>query len=408
MNQEPIDAELVDDHEQPGTSAAALTVRADLHTLAVAMRQAGHADGHDLDSWMESSLSKETRAAYRRDLRHFTRWLAQQIGADKPDSIEAENQLLWGLLLQGRLDGGPVAARRLVTRWQQEQLAAGLSSATVNRRLAALRWLSRTAALNEVADLRLELVRGPKKEATSRDVTGVDSLRALAQVVARAQELGRTDAERARNSLILHLLAWNALRRGELCRLSLADWDPADPHTLRVRRKGKRERKAITLPDVAVEAMHTWLEHRPEWAGREPWSPLLVGLDQGAAYRATVRLPEAVAAAQADLAAVQPQSPAWWERMTEATGCLRLEGSTIYRLVREVSPNGKLLSPHRIRHSSITAAVRDLGLSLADAQVLADHQQPSTTCLYLDRKEETQAAATNALAKAGAALMGVA
>jgi integrase/recombinase XerC len=404
---ETIEAELMDVPEQPGM-ALATTAASETETLALALRDAGHGSGPDLGEWLQNGLSTSSREAYKRDFANFSRWLAQQIGQCEPDCEESANRLLWAWLLQGRLPGGAVAARRLVARWQQEMLANGLSAATAGRRLAALKWLSRQAALNEVVDLRLELLRSPKPEATDRDMTGVGSLLALAQLVEQAGALGNTEPERVRNRLILLLFAWNGLRRGELSRLSLADWDPATPTTLKIRGKGRTQREAITISAAAAAAMADWLAIRPSWAPQEPWAPLLVGLDQRAPHRAAQQLPLDLAAAATDLAGVQPMSPSWWERMTAATSSIRLSGTSLYRLVRLLSPQAKVLSPHRIRHSAITSAVRELNLSLADAQELARHANPATTSRYVDRKGETQAKVTNALAAAGAALVGAA
>lgn len=397
---EIVDAELI----EPG-GLLPVSAHSGAEALMLALHEAA-AGGDDLSDWLQHGLGAESQYAYQRDFHHFACWLATLAGEPQPETPAQVNRLLWAWLLQGRMPQGPVAARKLVSRWQRHLLDQGRAGATVARRVAALKWLSRQAALHDLVDLRLELLKTPKPEATDRDMSGPESLKALGAVA--GQELGRTEPEQARNRVVLQLLAWNALRRGEIVRLSLADWSPEDPGNLRIRGKGRSQRESVGLPPETAEAIAAWLELRPSWAPTAEWAPLLVSLDLRAPHRARTALPEALAAAAADLQEVQPGSPAWWQRMTAATSSIRLDGSSIYRLVRSLSPGAKRLSPHRMRHGAITATVRELNLSLADAQELARHKNPQTTSRYVDRKGETQAKVTNALAAAGRAMAGAA
>jgi len=76
-------------------------------------------------------------------------------------------------------------------------------------------------------------------------------------------------------------------------------------------------------------------------------------------------------------------------------------GNAIYRLVRAMGAaalEGRLLSPHRLRHSAVSTAVAELGFSMADAQALARHKSAATTQSYFDRSAELQAKVTSALA----------
>jgi integrase len=59
---------------------------------------------------------------------------------------------------------------------------------------------------------------------------------------------------------------------------------------------------------------------------------------------------------------------------------------------------GRVVSPHRLRHSAVTTAVADLGFSMADAQALARHKNVATTQSYFDRSGELQAKVTTGLA----------
>jgi integrase/recombinase XerC len=79
----------------------------------------------------------------------------------------------------------------------------------------------------------------------------------------------------------------------------------------------------------------------------------------------------------------------------------RLDGSTIYRLVREFSAAagiGKIVSPHRIRHSAITAYLDASDGNLRAAQGLSRHANLNTLNRYDDNRHKYQAQATNTLA----------
>ena len=79
----------------------------------------------------------------------------------------------------------------------------------------------------------------------------------------------------------------------------------------------------------------------------------------------------------------------------------RLDGSTIYRLVREFSAAAgidKIVSPHRIRHSAITAYLDASDGNIRAAQSLSRHANLNTLNRYDDNRHKYQAIATNTLA----------
>jgi integrase/recombinase XerC len=79
----------------------------------------------------------------------------------------------------------------------------------------------------------------------------------------------------------------------------------------------------------------------------------------------------------------------------------RLDGSTIYRLVREFSTAAgidKIVSPHRIRHSAITAYLDVSDGNIRAAQGLSRHANLNTLNRYDDNRHKYQAQATNTLA----------
>jgi integrase/recombinase XerC len=95
-------------------------------------------------------------------------------------------------------------------------------------------------------------------------------------------------------------------------------------------------------------------------------------------------------------------TPPWLEEMGLACTSWSFGGNAIYRLVRAMGAEaleGRVVSPHRLRHSAVTTAVADLGFSMADAQALARHKNVATTQGYFDRSGELQAKVTTGLAQ---------
>lgn len=352
---------------------------------------------------LQAQLGRESRVAYQKDWRTFTRWLASKAPDLDPTTEAGVHRALVGWL---RL--GDESARGLVTRWIADQKRQGLAAPTINRRLASLRWVARVAALRGMADVRLHLLKGLKQEGKRRDMTGPAGVANLQALVAQAEQLalapgGGGEAGAARNRAVAHLLLLNGLRRGEVTRIALADWNPADPLQLAIRGKGRTERETITLDPLVAQSLAAWLELRPDWAPTEPWAPLFCGLDPGVRRRLATSYPEHLAAAVEQLKqdGAAEGSPPWLEEMGLACRSWAFGGGAVYRLVRCMGAEaleGRVVSPHRLRHSAVTTAVADLGFSMADAQALARHKNVATTQSYFDRAGELQAKVTSGLA----------
>jgi integrase/recombinase XerC len=352
---------------------------------------------------LQAQLGRESRAAYAKDWRTFTRWLASKAPGMSADSAADVHRALVAWL---RL--GDEQARGLVVRWVADQKRQGLAAPTVNRRLASLRWVARLAANRGMADVRLHLVKGLKAEGKRRDMRGPAGVANLQALVAQAEQLalapgGGGEAGAARNRAVAHLLLLNGLRRGEVARISLADWNPAEPLQLAIRGKGRTEREAITLDPLVAQSLAAWLEVRPSWAPTEPWAPMFVALDPAVHKRMAASYLEHLAAAaeQLEQDGAAEGTPPWLEEMGLACRSWAFGGGAIYRLVRAMGAEaleGRVVSPHRLRHSAVTTAVADLGFSMADAQALARHKNVATTQSYFDRAGELQAKVTSGLA----------
>jgi integrase/recombinase XerC len=162
----------------------------------------------------------------------------------------------------------------------------------------------------------------------------------------------RTDVKGLRDRAILALLTDLALRRAEVAGLDVEHID-LSAGTVRVLRKNNRERVTLALTPAVVRALRAWLDVRPGAAT----GPLFVALDPG------------------------------------ADGA-RLSPGAIYAIVRSLGFRaGAATSPHRIRHSAVTAAVRGAaaaGLSLADVTQYSGHRNAVTLQRYVDADPNVQ------------------
>lgn len=278
--------------------------------------------------------SENTRRAYARDLQDF--FLVTS-------GLEPSSQLVSEFLGLDRFQ-----AIALVLKYKSHLIDRGLTEATVNRRLAALKSLVRFAQKVGQCQWSLEEVTGEKVK-SYRDTSGVgvDSYRKILDSCDRSTLPGQ------RNYAILRLLWDNALRRGEVAKLNVADFDP-ELRTLSILGKGKgTQAEKVDLSEGTARAIATWLVSSPH---PTPHSPLFVALDN-AHY-----------------------------------GC-RLSGNAIYQLVREAAQAvgiKKVISPHRCRHSAITAALDATGGNVREVQKLSRHSKLETLLIYDDHRQGVQ------------------
>jgi integrase/recombinase XerC len=202
-----------------------------------------------------ASNSKRTQAAYAHDLSLFARWAGVETVADAARKLFASNG----------------AGNLLAIEWKNAMLADGLASATISRRLSALRSLVKLANVSGVVPWTL-YVPNVRIEAR-RDVTGPtwDTF----QAIVAAEPSARVRA-------LLALLGYSGLRIAEALSLTVEDV-ASDYQSVRTRRKGKREKCVVPVRGAASEALRAWLEER----GRKP-GPLFERMAYSWAHKLTV------------------------------------------------------------------------------------------------------------------------
>lgn len=283
-----------------------------------------------------SARRKATLDAYKRDLGLFAEFLG----------VGSVDEAAWALFSLPQGD-----ANAVVLRFRQKLQESGMGAATVNRRLAAIRSLSKLARMLgvvpwtiEVPDLRVETyrdTRGPGAEGFRKMLAVLD---------------GKTDAQSLRNRAILRLLYDLGLRRFEVTGLLLGHLDLAG-RRLWVLGKARDKREPVTVPEVTFGALCDWLRVHPGIRSAQPGQnvahvPLFVSLDN-------------------------------------STFGHSLSNRSVNRIVSSVGASAGLhVWPHGLRHAAITEALDATGGDVRRAQRFARHRNPATTLRYDDNRAD--------------------
>ena len=286
-----------------------------------------------LRAWL-ARLGHNTQRAYQRDLAMFASHMGESRIGEALD----------------RLCAMPRArALTLVERWRDDMRATGLSSATINRRLASVNSALREIAKADIGPGRLDL-EGVKPE-PRKDTRG-PAIGKVAVALEKMIERGRPID--IRDAAIIRLCAQRGLRRSEVTNLQVADFN-VETSELRILRKGRVELTTIQIAGPTADAIKSWLAVRGDWAAPGCTS-MFVALEYG---------------------------------KREASG---ISGDAIYQISRRHCGS----RPHGLRHTAITNALKATG-NLEAAREFAGHKSVSTTQVYLDDRREVEREAVAAL-----------
>lgn len=290
-----------------------------------------------LSEFLRVQNSPQTTRLYAASIEHFFQSVAGV--AASPTSIAAFLQL------------APGRAIEVVLGYKADLSETGLAPATVNNRLAAIKSLVAHAQKLGQCDFDLKHVKGLKSQAY-RDTTGVEPgvYRDAINTIDRTTPKGKRDYAIAR-------LLWdNALRRVEIERLDLCDYQRPK---LWIRGKGRDEKELIDLSAKSIQALDEWLGVR-ECENKS--DPLFIALDN------------------------------------HAYGS-RLSGRSIDRnVVKKFGVETKVLSPHKVRHSTITAALDRTNGDVRKVQKFSRHRKIDTLLIYDDNRLGVQGEITDTVA----------
>jgi integrase/recombinase XerC len=276
--------------------------------------------------------SPVTIRAYRHDLEAFAAF------AGLPSAETA---------LEALLSSSAGEANRAATAYKNAMIEAGLSPATINRRLASLRSFVKLSRKFGRVTWGLEVENVTAESYRDTKGPGDDGFRKLWDAID-----GRNAARAARDRAILRVLHDLGLRRAEVVGLDVADVGAA---AVSVLRKGKREKVLVSVPAVTMSYLSSWLDHRGHDDG-----PLFISFD----------------------------------RARKGSG--RMTGKAVYDLVASLGRRaGVKARPHGIRHTAITRACRlwqAMGRPLEEVLQFSGHSPNSIAVLmkYRDRENDVQ------------------
>ncbi|AFY92690.1 tyrosine-type recombinase/integrase [Chamaesiphon minutus] len=262
------------------------------------------------------------------------------------------------------------AAIEMVLRYRRHSIDKNLAPSTINVRLAAIKSLvdmvrklgKTTIDLGDIESIPAE---------TYRDTRGisVEQFKLMLEAIDPSTSIGVRD-------YAIMLLFWgNALRRGEIASANIEDFLPQQ-QKLTILGKGKRVKVAIDLTDSVSYALEEWLNFHPCNA---PGQPLSCRTQPGGF--------------------LQVDAPLIVSLSHNCYGS-RIAGDSIYRIVQgyaEAAGIERRVSPHRLRHSSITAFLDASGGNLRAAQALSRHSNQNTLNLYDDNRRQEQKGASGML-----------
>lgn len=298
----------------------------------------GIATPSDAVASLLSENSDGTRRVYRDAIADWFRWAGHEVAA-MPLGLEDVPLNFWSLV-----------SRKHIAGYKRHLQDSGLSTSTVNVRLAALRSLIRVSAQMRVVD--------PRKAGTLLGVQGIPKRGTRVGVWISREEAAQllsapdtTTKRGVRDKAILVLLTVCMMRRSEVANLHVCDVSVVDgnPVLLDISGKGNRLR-TIKLPPNAHRILRAWLE----LSGRQSSTtrPVFVRI-----YK-NDRVP--------DPARERP-----------------LTGAAIYNIVQRYATTiGLDIGAHDLRRTGARLA-RKNGAPIEAIQETLGHQSISTTQIYL-------------------------
>jgi integrase/recombinase XerC len=302
------------------------------------------------DLWAEFGqlkIADSTRKQYVKAIENFCQFAYD--GSATPETISEF------------LDLDRYAAIEMVLRYRRHSIDKNLAPSTINVRLAAIKSLVEMARKLGKTTIDLSDIESIPAE-SYRDTRGisVEQFKSMLDAIVGSSTGGNPSTPIGVRDYAIMLLFWgNALRRGEIASANIEDFLPQQ-QKLTILGKGKRAKVAIDLSDSVSYALEEWLNFHP---CNEPGQPLIVSLSHNC-YGG------------------------------------RIAGDSIYRIVQgyaEAAGIERRVSPHRLRHSSITAFLDASDGNIRAAQALSRHSQMNTLTVYDDNRQQQQKGASGVL-----------
>ena len=224
---------------------------------AKTLRHFTHNDPDVLAQFLRDLRNPSTRKAYQKDLNDFFRTTTGNVA-----TLDTVMEFL-------HLERS--AAVGVVLNYKAKLFEKGLSEATVNRRLAAIKNLCSMGRKLGICQFTLEDVKGERVQ-QYRDTSGIspEEYRFVLDICDRSKIYG------VRGYALLKLLWDNALRRNEVSLLNYGDFEPL-ARELKILGKGKgTQTEIIGLSTSTTAALLDWTE---AYGHKKKKEPLFVALD---------------------------------------------------------------------------------------------------------------------------------
>lgn len=305
-------------------------------------------------SLLASKHKESTRKTYQSNLNQFSQYLTTKVIKKGTKTTLPQDQV--SLVLHQYLALTKKEATCYLAEYQKALLDGGYLPNSINVKIASIKALVNYAYSLEACSYTLDKVKALSPE-VYRDTKGT-SVTNMAQILAAPDT---STLKGKRDAALLRLLWDCGLRRAEAVNLNWEDFNPGE-RTLKILAKGRVSREAIALSPKSVASLLDWLDAR---GAVNPSYPIFTSLDHR--YQGDNK---------------------------------RISGKAVYNLVKEYSGSvegGKVLSPHKIRHSAITAVLDATGGNVRQAQSLSRHKNTDTLIKYDDNRKGEQQKAVNLL-----------
>lgn len=292
---------------------------------------------------VERSLSAHTIAAYRRDLRHYQRYLASCCGAPKLSEV----------------DTAQVAAFVDYLRGYNSNL--NLAPASVARVLAAVRGLHKFAFEEGLVSVDVaHEVKPPKLGQPLPKALQVDEVQRLLDAASQG-----SDPVSVRDSALLEILYGTGARVSEAVNLSLDDLDLSGAQ-IRLFGKGSKER-VLPLGSYAIAAVEKYLTQA---------RPLLLAKASNARAQRGSDSPKR--SPKGRTRAEQVQSPLFFNQRGR-----QLSRQSAWEIIQIYANRAGLehVTPHTLRHSFATHLLQG-GADIRVVQEMLGHASVTTTQIY--------------------------
>lgn len=310
----------------------------------------------DLYTAFLADKSAITAKNYRLDLEAFARFLSNPPPGGR--HYNAQEAIQWLCEQTGKEANRVVFHYKLFLKGGTGSRSRRYAPSTINRRLAALRSITKLARMFGLLTWKLE-VEGEKARTFKETAgCGLEGLQTLVTTIEQeivdheAQDTPPQAARRWRDRALLHLMYYAGLRRMEPLTASYPEdmrRSPQDgsPELRIVGKTRAGEQEWVPIGETAHAALEDWIARR----GKEP-GPMFPG----------------------------------------RSGSKPLHENSVNNLItRLAQAAGVDVTPHGLRHTAITQILERSGGNVRMAQRFARHSNPATTMVYDDNRQQVAA-----------------